>query len=289
MGQDNDRDIEQRDLEKEVDKIEAESPVSEEDEDASSLPRRPQPALTRKIDVDGQNEFKHAEAHEEYERGRRRVSHSSHSTTSSQRTQSEAHDYQVTHTVSRTQSSVRSVRREAVKVPRSARRGLLARFCIMDEVTNAWDYPRKSKWTVTAIVALAGAAAPMGSSIVLPALVDIARDFHSTATIVNLSVAMYMLSMSIFPLWWSSFSETLGRRTIYVTSFALFLVFNILSAVSTSIGMFVVMRILSGGAAASVQAVGAGTIADIWEVKERGKAMVSNPRLEAISLVSIVC
>lgn len=37
--------------------------------------------------------------------------------------------------------------------------------------------------------------------------------------------------------------------------------------------MLIVMRMLSGGAAASVQAVGAGTIADIWEVKERGKAM----------------
>ncbi len=42
---------------------------------------------------------------------------------------------------------------------------------------------------------------------------------------------------------------------------------------STSIGMLIVMRILGGGAAASVQAVGAGTIADIWEVKERGTAM----------------
>lgn len=37
--------------------------------------------------------------------------------------------------------------------------------------------------------------------------------------------------------------------------------------------MFIVFRLLSGGAAASVQAVGAGTLADIWEVKERGHAM----------------
>lgn len=37
--------------------------------------------------------------------------------------------------------------------------------------------------------------------------------------------------------------------------------------------MLLVMRILGGGAAASVQAVGAGTIADIWESKERGRAM----------------
>ena len=82
-----------------------------------------------------------------------------------------------------------------------------------------------------------------------------------------------MLSMSIFPLWWSSFSETLGRRTIYLVSFALFTLWNIVAAESTSIGMLIVMRVLGGGAAASVQAVGAGTIADIWEPYERGRAM----------------
>jgi predicted MFS family arabinose efflux permease len=82
-----------------------------------------------------------------------------------------------------------------------------------------------------------------------------------------------MLSMSIFPLWWSSFSETLGRRTIYLTSFTLFLLWNILAAISDNIAMLIVMRVLGGGAAASVQAVGAGTIADIWDVHERGKAM----------------
>ncbi|CAK3743257.1 MFS antiporter QDR3 [Lecanosticta acicola] len=221
-------------------------------------------------------------------RGGRHESHEVHSprsSTSSQRTASDndndnnhnegPHDHQLPphRTRSRATSATRSLNRVATRVPRAERRGLLARFCLLDEVTNAWDYPRKMKWILTAIVALAGAAAPMGSSIILPGLVDIAKAFDSTATIVNLSVAMYLLSMSIFPLWWSSFSETLGRRTIYIVSFFLFLVFNVLAAVSTSIGMFVVMRILSGGAAASVQAVGAGTIADVWEVRERGAAM----------------
>lgn len=37
--------------------------------------------------------------------------------------------------------------------------------------------------------------------------------------------------------------------------------------------MLIVMRMLAGGASASVQAVGAGTIADIWETAERGTAM----------------
>ncbi len=56
-------------------------------------------------------------------------------------------------------------------------------------------------------------------------------------------------------------------------SFSLYLIFSCVSAVSVNIEMLIVFRILSGGAAASVQAVGAGTVSDIWEPTERGRAM----------------
>ena len=46
-----------------------------------------------------------------------------------------------------------------------------------------------------------------------------------------------------------------------------------ISAISNSIGMLIAMRVLSASAASSVQSVGAGTVAEIWEVKERGTAM----------------
>jgi multidrug resistance protein len=160
----------------------------------------------------------------------------------------------------------------AILVPRSQRRGLLARFTLIPEV-DSYHYTRKTKWLITFVVAICAMAAPMGSAIVMPVLSDISIAFNATHTVTNMSVAVYMLSMSIFPIWWSSLSEGHGRRTIYITSFMLFVVFAILSAVSNSITMLIVVRTLSGGAAASVQAVGAGTIADIWEVRERGRAM----------------
>jgi multidrug resistance protein len=170
-------------------------------------------------------------------------------------------------------SSIRSSSFYPPIVPRHKRRGLLARFSIVPETTEPYLYPRRTKWMITFTVAVAAAAAPMGSAIIMPSLLTIAHDFNVTPTVTNLSVALYMLSMSIFPLWWSSFSETLGRRTIYITSFILFVIWAILSAVAKNIAMLIAVRMLSGGAAASVQAVGAGTIADIWEVKERGRAM----------------
>ncbi|KAF2719659.1 MFS general substrate transporter [Polychaeton citri CBS 116435] len=188
----------------------------------------------------------------------------------SQRTASESCQHQDAQKI---QSSTSSVRQAIVRVPRNQRRGLLARLTLVPEVTNPYDYNRGIKWFLCFVVAVAGAVAPMGSSIILPALIDITETFNSTSTVVNMSISFYMLSMSIFPLWWSSFSETLGRRTIYLTSFALFVIFNVLGAVSVNVAMFIVMRILSGGAAASVQAVGAGTISDVFEVRERGRAM----------------
>ncbi|KEY68951.1 hypothetical protein S7711_04616 [Stachybotrys chartarum IBT 7711] len=160
-----------------------------------------------------------------------------------------------------------------VIVPRAKRRGLLAGLAIIPEVERPYDYKRSTKWTITLTIALATTAAPLGSTIFYPALPTLSAELGATDTVANLSVAMYMLSMSIFPLWWSAFSERYGRRSIYLISFFLFLVFSIASALSTNIAMLVVFRICAGGSSASVQAVGAGTVADVWETFERGRAM----------------
>ncbi|KIW12662.1 hypothetical protein PV08_09940 [Exophiala spinifera] len=162
---------------------------------------------------------------------------------------------------------------QAMSVPRGSRRGLFASVTILAEIHNPYLYSRSRKWFITFVVAFAAAATSLGSAIIYPALADTARDLHASPTVTNLSVALYMLSISFCPLWWSTLSETAGRRTTYLVSLFFFVLFAILSATAKSIGVFVAMRMLSGGAGASVQAVGAGTLADIWEPFERGKAM----------------
>ena len=53
----------------------------------------------------------------------------------------------------------------AVRVPRSRRRGLFGRFTILAEVEEPKHYPRRAKWFITFVVALAAIAAPLGSAI----------------------------------------------------------------------------------------------------------------------------
>jgi hypothetical protein len=50
-------------------------------------------------------------------------------------------------------------------VPRHKRRGLFGRFTVLAEVGEPEDYPRNTKWFITFIVAIAAAAAPLGSNI----------------------------------------------------------------------------------------------------------------------------
>ncbi|KAI1056876.1 hypothetical protein LB507_002544 [Fusarium sp. FIESC RH6] len=172
------------------------------------------------------------------------------------------------------QSRASSARSKALSVvPRSKRRGLLARFTLVPEIAHPPDYKSSTKWCLTFIVALATAAAPLGSTIVYPALAVLVKEFNTTETITNLSVALYMISMAIFPLWWSSFSEEFGRRTIYLISFSMFVVFSVLSAISKNITMLIIFRMCAGGASASAHSTGAGSIADLFEVHERGRAM----------------
>ncbi|KAI0394651.1 major facilitator superfamily transporter [Xylariaceae sp. FL0594] len=170
-----------------------------------------------------------------------------------------------------TASSARS--RHAIPVPLDKRRGLFPWLSLVPEVDRPHNYDNGIKWMLTFFVAAAACAGPMGSAIFYPALDEIADELHVSKTVVNVSVAVYMLAMSIFPLWWSSFSETMGRRSVYLVSFAFNAVFTLASGLSRNIAQLVVFRLFAGGASASVQAVGAGTIADIWESRERGRAM----------------
>ena len=99
----------------------------------------------------------------------------------------------------------------------------------------------------------------------LPAKLD------TTANVANLSVALSYIGSAIMPVYWSYIAERWGRRTVYMTSLSVYVLFTALSASSSSISMLIAMRVL--GSACSGTVAGAAVIADIWEVKERGYAM----------------
>ncbi|SCU90798.1 LAFA_0F00298g1_1 [Lachancea sp. 'fantastica'] len=153
------------------------------------------------------------------------------------------------------------------------RRGLLANLALTAEYKDARRYPRRTKNVIVVVIALATVVGPMGTSIVYPAIDPLIQDYHTTRLMVNVSVGVYLVSLGIFPLWWSTLSELQGRRTVYVGSFMLLVLFSIGTALAPNISCFIVLRMLCGAASASVQSVGAGTIADLYPPAERGESL----------------
>ncbi|ODQ48485.1 hypothetical protein PICMEDRAFT_56741 [Pichia membranifaciens NRRL Y-2026] len=158
-------------------------------------------------------------------------------------------------------------------VPKKNRRGLLSSFCMIPEYQDARNLPPSLRRAIVFIIAFCAMLGPMGTSILLPASDDAVADLDTTITILNVAIGVYLITLGVIPLWWSNFSERHGRRSIYIISFIMYLGFTIGCALSNSINTLIGFRILSGGCAASVQSVGAGTIGDLYPITKRGVAM----------------
>lgn len=75
------------------------------------------------------------------------------------------------------------------------------------------------------------------------------------------------------PLVVAPMSELYGRMPVYHTTNILFVVFTAACGVSTNLNMFIGFRLLEGIAGSAAITMGAGTCADMFEAKERGRAI----------------
>ncbi|KAL9112164.1 MAG: hypothetical protein Q9227_003541 [Pyrenula ochraceoflavens] len=87
---------------------------------------------------------------------------------------------------------------------------------------NAAQYTRFSshrKIIITITLSLASFLAPMSSTSILSAIPEVASEYDSTGSIVNLSNALYMLFMGISPCVWGPLSQVYGRRSVGLCNF----------------------------------------------------------------------
>ncbi|KAI8888929.1 MFS general substrate transporter [Backusella circina FSU 941] len=96
--------------------------------------------------------------------------------------------------------------------------------------------------------------------------------FNTNITVINATISIFLLVNGIAPLFWAPLSERIGRRWVYITTLALYTVCTIICGTSSSIGVFFAFRMLQGIFACGGQAVGGGTVSDLFEPKDRGKA-----------------
>ncbi|KZT51486.1 MFS general substrate transporter [Calocera cornea HHB12733] len=126
---------------------------------------------------------------------------------------------------------------------------------------------------VLALIATASIAPTLGASIYNPAFNAIQAELGATSTEIALSLSLFIWVQGNAPLVWSAISEIKGRKPVYLASLALFAVGCIVAAEAHSMSVLIGMRILQAAGASAVLSIGAGTLADIFEPRERGSML----------------
>jgi multidrug resistance protein len=107
-----------------------------------------------------------------------------------------------------------------------------------------------------------------------PGLEQVMREFRSTnSSLASFVVSVYILGYAIGPLFMAPLSELYGRLPVYHVSNALFVVFTVACAVSSSLGMLVAFRFLDGCVGSTPLVLGGGSIADLIPQEKRGGIM----------------
>ncbi|ORY88374.1 major facilitator superfamily domain-containing protein, partial [Leucosporidium creatinivorum] len=136
---------------------------------------------------------------------------------------------------------------------------------------NRFSERRKS--LIVAIVAFAALLAPFSSSAFLPSIPQICDDLHTTPTILNATVAIYIFVIGVVPLLWAPYAGLYGRRPIYLVSLPIYTLGSLGVALSNSLAALIITRIIQGAGSSAVLSVGAGTIGDLYPRHRRGAAM----------------
>ncbi|KAI9486470.1 MAG: major facilitator superfamily domain-containing protein [Benjaminiella poitrasii] len=138
---------------------------------------------------------------------------------------------------------------------------------------NPMNWPKSKKLVILIIVSMNSFMGYFSSAVYMPATNDIRLYFNTNLTLINSTIALFLLMNAIAPLFWAPLSERIGRRWVYFVAMVLYTVCTIICGISTNLGLFFAFRLLQGIFACAGQAVGGGSVSDIFEPHERGKAM----------------
>ncbi|OQO03222.1 hypothetical protein B0A48_11478 [Cryoendolithus antarcticus] len=144
-----------------------------------------------------------------------------------------------------------------------------------DDPMNPKNWTRKMKWAATITVSLFTFISPVSSSMIAPALQDIARDFglNPESGQVPLAMSVFILAFAVGPLFIGPMSELYGRRIVLQVSGMVYFAFNLACGFAQNNNQMIAFRFLSGLGGSAPLGIGGGVLGDLWMPQERGKAM----------------
>ncbi|KAG2493227.1 hypothetical protein HYH03_008643 [Edaphochlamys debaryana] len=141
------------------------------------------------------------------------------------------------------------------------------------DAENPQTYPAAYKWAVTALAAVATLGVGFCSSAYAGALGDLVQDLGASPEGAVAGISAFVLGFALGPLLWAPLSEVVGRRAVFIWTYAALVLFNAACAVAPGLVSLVVLRFLAGAFGSSPLTNAGGTIADMFGAGQRGLAL----------------
>ncbi|KAJ5265520.1 hypothetical protein N7524_006538 [Penicillium chrysogenum] len=143
-----------------------------------------------------------------------------------------------------------------------------------EDPTNPLNWSHARKWSATLLVSCFTFISPVSSTMVAPALGEIAHDFNITSDIERyLVMSIFLLAYALGPFILAPLSEMYGRVVVLQSANMVYLIFNTVCGFATSREQILAFRFLSGlGGVHPKRYIGGGVLSDCWRKNERGAA-----------------
>ncbi|RKL22975.1 hypothetical protein BFJ68_g1181 [Fusarium oxysporum] len=153
------------------------------------------------------------------------------------------------------------------------------RASVLDTESNRAQVPVYSRFTnaekrgITALLAFCGVLATMSTTSIFAAIPEIVQEYKTTATIVNMSGAIYLVFMGLSSCIWGPAADIFGRRKSYLCSTILFFAFSLGTALSPTLASFFVCRAFTAAQGTAFLILGSSCISDIYHPTERATSL----------------
>ncbi|KAI0633191.1 major facilitator superfamily domain-containing protein [Trametes polyzona] len=142
---------------------------------------------------------------------------------------------------------------------------------VVEDDPRTWSRARKT--VVVATVTAASVLNGLGANIYTPAISQIEEQLGASSGSISLSLSLFIFLQGCTPLVWTTLCEFWGRKRVYLLSTALCFVGCVVCALAKTISVLIAMRCIQATGLSAVLSLGAATLADMYEPRERGAMM----------------